>query len=83
MNEDEKPREHSFSERILELKHREPFEKFTLVMTSGSAFTIEHPDLLAMGESRMTYYFPKTDRAVEMRVNQISEIKLTGELVPG
>jgi hypothetical protein len=79
MRDDEKPKEQSFIERIIELKHKSPFEKFKVIMTSGSACTIEHPDLLAVGDSRMTYYIPKTDRAVEMRLNQISEVEQTGE----
>lgn len=81
MNDDDKPKEQSFIDRIVELKHKSPFEKFKVTMTSGSTYTIEHPDLLAIGESRMTYYIPKTDRAVEMRLNQISEVEQTGEFV--
>jgi hypothetical protein len=81
MNDDEKPKEQSFTERIAELKHKSPFEKFKVTMTSGSSYTIEHPDLLAIGESRMTYYLPKTDRSVEMRLNQISEVEQTGEFL--
>ncbi|HMO27682.1 MAG TPA: hypothetical protein PKB10_15585 [Tepidisphaeraceae bacterium] len=79
MNGDEKPKEHSFIERIVELKHKSPFEKFRVVMTSGSSYMIEDPDLVAVGASRLIYCVPQTDRVVEMRWNQISEIETTGQ----
>lgn len=82
-DEDEKPREQSFVERIIELKHKDPFEKFKITMTSGSSYLIEHPDLLAVGVARLTYYMPKSDRSVEMRLNQITEIEATGDYLSG
>jgi hypothetical protein len=79
VDDDEKRKAPGFVDRIVELKHKEPFEKFKITMTSGSSYLIEHPDLLAIGQSRLTYYLPRTDRAIEMRLNQISEIEQTGE----
>ncbi len=81
MNGDEKPREQSFIDRIVELKHKAPFEKFKVTMASGSTYTIEHPDLLALGASRLMYCLPQSDRVIEMRWNQMSEIETTGEFV--
>lgn len=81
MNDDDKPKEQSFIARIYELVRRSPFEKFKVTMTSGSSYLIESPVLLAVGESRMTYYIPHTDRSVEMRLNQISEVEQTGEFI--
>jgi hypothetical protein len=79
MSSDDKPREETMVERILELKHKSPFEIFRVIMTSGSSYLVENPDLLAVGVARMHYYLPKSDRSVEMRLNQISEIEQTGE----
>ncbi len=79
MDGDDKPEEQSFIERIVELKHKSPFEKFRVVMTSGLSYMIEDPDLVAVGASRLIYCVPQTDRVAEMRWNQISEIETTGQ----
>jgi hypothetical protein len=81
MSDDERPQEQSFIDRIVELKHESPFEKFKATMTSGSSYTIEHPDLVALGAARMMNCIAKSDRVIEMRWNQMSEIQTTGEFV--
>lgn len=81
MNEDEKPRQPSLLDLIVEFKHREPFKKFKIVMTSGSAHLIEHPDLLALGGTQFIYCMPKSDRVIYLRHNQIAEVEDTGEAV--
>jgi hypothetical protein len=62
-------------ETLKTLKHREPFARFEIVMTSGDRFLIENPDLLAFGKSELAYYFPKSDRVAFLRLNQIATIE--------
>ena len=84
MSDDEKPTETGFVERLYELLNKSPFEKFKVTLTSGSSYLIERPGNLSIGISRMTYYVPKSDRAIEMRLNQVSEVEQTGKFVePG
>ena len=59
-------------EHLLELLHREPFQAFRIVLSSGEGFEITNPDLVAMGESLMHIFFPRSDRYVTLRLNQIS-----------
>jgi hypothetical protein len=60
---------------IRDLKKREPFVPFMVVMTSGDRFVIENPDALAIGSSQLHYYLPRSDRAVHMRLSQIATVE--------
>jgi hypothetical protein len=60
---------------ILDLKRRDPFVPFQVVMTSGDRFLIENPDALAIGTSQLHYYLPRSDRAVHMRLSQIALVE--------
>ena len=64
---------------IRDLKNREPFVSFVIVMTSGDRYVIEDPDALAIGSNQLHYYLPRSDRAVHMRMNQISAVEENGE----
>jgi hypothetical protein len=81
MNDDDKPKQPGLLDMIDEFKHRDPFKKFRIVMTSGTSHTIEHPDLLALGESQIIYCLPRSNRVVYLRHNQIAEVEDTGEEV--
>jgi len=56
---------------IRDLKHREPFLPFWIVMTSGDRFIIDNPEGLVIGESQLHYYPRRSDRPVHLRINQI------------
>jgi hypothetical protein len=60
---------------IRDLKKREPFHPFQIVMTSGDRYTIEIADALAIGTSQLHYYLPRSDRAVHMRLSQIATVE--------
>ena len=60
---------------IRELKARTPFKPFRIVVASGDRYLIENPDALAIGSSQLHYYLPRSDRAVHMRINQISAVE--------
>jgi hypothetical protein len=64
---------------IRELKARIPFLPFRIVLSSGDRYLIENPDALAIGSSQLHYCLPRSDRAVHMRLNQISSIEELNE----
>ena len=64
---------------ILDLKRRDPFLPFLIVMTSGDRYPIENPDALAIGGTQLHYYLPRSDKAVHLRVNRIAAVEQFGE----
>jgi len=66
--------EKTMKEQILELLDREPFTPFRIVMTSGHEHEVTNPHLVAIGESQINVYGPKSDRYVILRINQVSAI---------
>jgi hypothetical protein len=64
---------------IRDLKRREPFSPFKIVMTSGDRYSIEDPDALAIGGSQLFYYLPGTGRLIHMRLNQIAVVEEENE----
>jgi len=64
---------------IRDLKRREPFTPFLIVMTSGDKYRIEDPDALAIATSQL-HYFPRgSGVAIHMRLNQISSVEVNDE----
>jgi hypothetical protein len=63
---------------IRDLKRREPFVPFQIVMTSGDRYTIEDPDALAIATSQLHYFLPRSDKAVHIRMNQIAAVEEPG-----
>ena len=61
----------SMKEQLLELLHREPFVPFRVVMSSGHEHEVTNPDMVAVGESQINVYAPKSDRYVILRFSQI------------
>jgi hypothetical protein len=62
---------------LRELVHRDPFIHFRIVLTSGKEYAIVNPDLLAIGETQITVYAPKSDDWSILRMNQIASIDVT------
>jgi len=60
---------------IRELKNREPFAPFMIVLASGDRHAIEDADALAISSSQLHYYAPRSNRAVHMALNQISAVE--------
>jgi hypothetical protein len=60
---------------IRELKARNPFIPFTIVLASGDRYSIENADALAIGSAQLHYYLPRSDRAVHMALNQITVVE--------
>jgi hypothetical protein len=60
---------------ILDLKRRDPFAPFTVVMTSGDRCLIEDPDALAISSSQLHYYPPRSNKAYHLRLSQIALVE--------
>jgi hypothetical protein len=60
---------------IRDLKRREPFAAFRIVMTSGDRYLIEDPDALAIGGSQVFYYPTRPGAIIHMRLNQIAVVE--------
>lgn len=57
---------------LREMLHREPFAPFRIVLTSGSTYEVSNPDLVALGQTQITLYAPRSDRFSVLRLNQIA-----------
>jgi hypothetical protein len=60
---------------IRELKDREPFAPFRIVVASGDKYTIENAGNLVEMQTQFFYVAPRTDRFVFIRMNQIVAIE--------
>jgi hypothetical protein len=54
----------------------EPFRPFRIVLTSGGAYAVNSPYQVAVGESQLTYYQPKSDDWAVLRLNQIAAFEV-------
>lgn len=57
-----------------ELKSRldtDPFVPFRIVATSGSAYEVNSPYQVAIGQTQLDYYYPRSDRHATIRINQL------------
>jgi hypothetical protein len=64
---------------IRDLKNREPFSPFRIVMTSGDRCLIEDADALAIGTQQLLYYPRQPGAGVHLRLNQIAAVEETSE----
>ena len=60
---------------IRDLRKRDPFVAFKVVMTSGEAYTIDDSELLAIGRSQLIYCLPHSDRVAHLRLSEIATIE--------
>ncbi len=59
---------------IRELLDRDPFVPFRIVLTSGKEYEVNDPHLVALGQTLINIFAPKSDNWSELRLNQISSI---------
>lgn len=62
-------------ESLLELLHKTPFQPFKIVTGSGDKYEVEDPDLVAVGQSMINYFYPRSDRWAFIRLNQITALE--------
>ena len=67
---------------IRELRRREPFIPFRVVMTSGESYLIESSELLAIAQSQLIYCRPHSDTVVYLRISEIATIEDEGQRPP-
>ncbi len=60
---------------IRDLRKRDPFVPFRVVMTSGESYVVENSELLAIGQSQLVYCLPHSDRIAHLRLSQIATIE--------
>lgn len=60
---------------IKDLKSRELYLPFWIVMTSGERYAIHNPGGLVIGETQLHYYPFRSDRPVHLRINQIAAVE--------
>lgn len=62
-------------QQISELLQREPFVPFRIMLTGGQAFDVVYPGLVAEGATQLIYCFPKSDRYLILRMNQLASVE--------
>ena len=62
-------------ESLKELLDKSPFQPFKIVTASGDKYDVLNPYLVAVGKSQLNYFFPKSDRWVLIRLNQITALE--------
>ena len=60
---------------IMDLKRRDPFAPFNIVMTSGDKYTIESGENLVELRTEFFYASPRTSRFVLLRKTQIVAVE--------
>ena len=59
------------TDKLKQLLDRDPFIPFRIVVTSGGAYEVTSPYQVALGETRLDYFYPRSDRDATVRLNQI------------
>ena len=62
-------------ETLEDMLNRDPFTPFRIVLTSGTAYDVQYPHLVALGKSQLTIYPPRSDRFFILRLNQIAAVE--------
>jgi hypothetical protein len=63
-------------EEINEHMRREPYVPFRITLTSGQSYDVSNPSVIAMRESLMHIFFPRSNRYASLRMNQTASIEL-------
>jgi hypothetical protein len=66
------------ADTIRDLKNREPFVPFRIIMTSGDRYVIEDPDALAIGGAQLFYYPPRRGAGVHLALFEIAAVEENG-----
>jgi hypothetical protein len=69
------PEKSSIIDAILEMKARDPFMPFRIILTSGDRFAIEQADNLVELKSEFFYALPGGESFVFLRNNQIAAVE--------
>ncbi len=64
-----------FEDGIKELKHKDPFQPFNIVMSSGDRCLVEDPDMLIVGPVEIIYVVPRSGKTFRLRKSQVVAIE--------
>jgi hypothetical protein len=62
-------------EEIIALLKRDPFVPFTIVTTSGREYAVANPNLVALGQSLLHVFFPRSDRSATLRITEVVSLE--------
>ena len=65
-------------ESLGHLTTREEFRSFRIITSAGIAYDITDPGGLALGKSELFYYFPRSDRSINIPYARIATIEESG-----
>ncbi len=68
------------ADTIRDMLHREPFEPFRIVTTSGEAYTVRNPDLVALMKSEVFIAQPNSDRRTFVPLLHVSAVETLAAL---
>jgi len=63
------------AETVREWLSRQPFEPFELQLSNGETYAVRHPEVVAVGRSRIALFNPDTDRFVHIALIHINRIQ--------
>jgi hypothetical protein len=64
-----------FEDGIRELKRKDPFQPFNIVMTSGDKCRVDDPDMLIVGPVEIIYVVPRSGKTYRLRKSQVVAIE--------
>ncbi len=67
---------------LKELLDREPFAAFRIILTSGGSYEVTSPYQIAIGQTQLDYYYPRSDRKAILRMNQIAAFEDSEQAKP-
>jgi hypothetical protein len=63
---------------VRDVLHREPFEPFEIVMSSGEKHLVKHPELVLVTEGRIIVVVdPVADRTADLALMHVTELRRT------
>ena len=68
----------SVQHTIREMLHREPFESFRLVTSSGESYVVHNPDLLALMRSAVFIAQPNSDKHAFVPLLHVTAVETLG-----
>ena len=60
---------------IREWLTRQPFEAFELRLSNGEAHQVHHPEMIAIGKTRIAPFHPESDRFVHIALIHVNSIQ--------
>lgn len=63
------------ADAIREWLNRQPFEPFELRLSNGDFYQVRHPEVVAIGRTRIVVVDPSTDQVVHIALVHINSIQ--------